>query len=85
MMEIQPKTYPLKICLWIKQRKKNIWNIMGLKFDKKHGMRVICIDTVYQLNHSPWMTEFNKYLTEQRIKAETEFEKRSYKLINNSF
>ena len=56
-----------------------------LKFYIKHGIRILNVHTVYKSKQSPWIAKNIKYNTEQRKKAETEFEKHFYKLMNNSF
>ena len=56
-----------------------------LKFYLRHGSRILNVHTVYKFKQSPWLAKYIKYNTEQRSKAETEFEKHFYKLMNNSF
>ena len=56
-----------------------------LKFYIRHGIRILNVYTVYKFKQSPWLAKYIKYNTEQRKKAETEFEKHFYKLMNNSF
>ena len=57
-----------------------------LKFYLRHGIRIVRVDTVYKFKQSLWLVaKYNKYNTEQRSKAKTEFEKHFYKLMNNSF
>ena len=56
-----------------------------LKFYIRHGIRIVKVHTVYKYKQSPWLAKYNKYKTEKRKKAKTEFEQRFYKLMNNSF
>ena len=56
-----------------------------LKFYRRHGIRIVKIHTVYKFKESLWLAKYIKYNTEQRSKANTEFEKHFYKLMNNSF
>ena len=51
----------------------------------RHGITIVRIRTVYKFKQSPWLAKNEKYNTEQRSKAKTEFEKHFYKLMNNSF
>ena len=56
-----------------------------LKVYIRHVIRIVQVYTVYKFKQSPWLAKYNKYNTEQRSKAKTEFEKHFYKLMNNSF
>ena len=56
-----------------------------LKFYIRHGIRIVNVHTVYKFKQSPWLAKYNKYNTEQRKEAKTEFERHFYKLMNNSF
>ena len=56
-----------------------------LKFHIIHGFRIVKVHTAYKYKQYPWLAKYNKYNTEQRSKAKTEFEKHFYKLMNNSF
>ena len=56
-----------------------------LTFYIRHGIRTLNVHTVYKFKQSSWLAKYNKYKTEQRKKAKTEFEKHFYKLMNNSF
>ena len=56
-----------------------------LKFYIRHGIKILNVYTVYKFKQSPWLAKYNKYNTEQRSKAKTEFEKHFYKFMNNSF
>ena len=56
-----------------------------LKFHIRHGIRIVKVYTVSKFKQSPWLAKYNKYNTEQRKKAKTEFEKHFYKLMKNSF
>ena len=51
----------------------------------KHGIRNVRIHTVYIFKQSPWLAKYTKLNTEQRSKANTDFEKHFYKLMNTSF
>ena len=56
-----------------------------LKFYIRHGIRIVKVHTVYKFKQSPWLANYIKYNTEQRRKANAEFEKHFYKLMKNSF
>ena len=51
----------------------------------RHGIRIVKLHTVHKIEHSPWLSKYIKYNTEQRRKAKTKFQKHFYKLMNNSF
>ena len=56
-----------------------------LNFYIRHGIRILNVYTVYIFKQSPWLAKYIKYITQQRSKAKTEFERHFYKLMNNSF
>ena len=56
-----------------------------LKIYIRHGTILLNVQTVYKVTQSPRLAKNIKYITEQRKKAKTEFEKHFYKLMNNSF
>ena len=51
----------------------------------RHGIKILNVHIVYKFKQSPWLAKYNKYSSEQRKIAKTEFEKHFYKLMNNSF
>ena len=51
----------------------------------RHGIRNVNIHTVYSFKQSLWLAKYIQNNTEQRSKAEIEFERHFYKLMNNSF
>ena len=66
-------------------KQRNFLNYRDLKFYIRHGIRILNVHTVYKFKQSPWLAKYNKYNTEQRKEAKTEFAKHFYKLMNNSF
>ena len=87
MTENKPEKYKPTEKLIVDQTNKQRYflHYRDLKFYLRHGTRIVNVHTVYKFKQSPWLAKYNKYNTEQRKKAKTEFEKHFYKLMNNSF
>ena len=50
---------------------------------KELGMNIDAVHRVVRFKQAPWMKEYIDYNTEQRSKANSEFEKEFYELMNN--
>ena len=87
MTENKPEKYKPTEKLIMDQTNKQRYFLHNrdLKFFIRNGIKVLNVHTVYKFEQSPWLEKYIKYNTEQRKKAKTEFEKRFYKLMNNSF
>ena len=55
------------------------------KFYVRHGMELEKFHTVVSFKQSKWLEKFISFNTQKRNKAKNEFEKDSYKILNNSF
>ena len=87
MMKYKPeKSKPTeKLIMDQTNKQREFIHSIDLKIYKRHGIRVLIIHTVYRFSQFFWLAQYNKYDTEERIKAKTEFENNFYRLINNSF
>ena len=56
-----------------------------LKFYVKHGMNNDKIHEIISFRHSKWLEKCIKFITQKRSKAQSDFEKDFYKLLNNAF
>ena len=48
------------------------------------GMKLKAVHRVIEFNQSPWLKQYIEFNTEQRKKAKNTFEKKFFKLMNNS-
>ena len=73
----KPEKYKPTEKLIMDQTKKQRYflHYRDMKFYLRHGIRIVNVHTVYKIKQSPWLAKYNKYNTEQRSKAKTEFEK----------
>ena len=65
------KCYPVRIC--------------SLKQALNHGLKLETIHRVISFSHSAWLEPYIDRNTKFRMKADNDFEKDYYKLLNNSF
>ena len=56
-----------------------------LKFDVRHGMIVDKVHEIFSFKQSRWLEKYINFNTQRRNKAKNDFEKDSYKLLNNEF
>ena len=87
MTENKPEKYKPTEKLIMDQTNKQRYflHYKVLKLYPRHRIRVVKLPTVYKFKQSLWLAKYNKYNTEQRSKAKTEFEKHFYKLMKSSF
>ena len=84
---IRPDTYTETrklICDW-SDKKKYLVHYRMLKFYVRHGMIADKVHTVISFKQSNWLKKYISFNTQKRIQAVNDFEKDSYKLLNNAF
>ena len=87
MKTIKPDIYiqtKKLICDW-SDKKNFLIHYRMLKFYIRHGMKVDKLHSVISFKQSKWLEKYISFNTQKRNKAENEFEKDFYKLLNNSF
>ena len=87
MKELKPDTYIQSsklICDW-SDKKNYLIHYRFLKFYIRHGMIVDKIHHVISFKQSIWLEKCISSNTQKRNKAEKDFEKDFYKLLNNAF
>ena len=87
MKKIQPNTYTKVkklICDWVDKKKYLIHYRMS-KFYVRHGMVVEKIHEIISFKQSKCLEKYVNFNTQKRNKAQNEFEKDFYKLLNNAF
>ena len=55
------------------------------KFYVRHGLAVVKILEIISFKQSEWLEKYISFLTQKRNKAENDFEKDFYKILNNAF
>ena len=87
MKKIKLKNYtkPKKlICDWT-DKKKYLIHYRMLKFYVRHRMVVDKIHEKTSFKQSRWLGIYISFITQKRNRAKNDFEKKFYKLLNNSF
>ena len=87
MKKIRPDTYiqtKKLICDWC-DKKNFLINYRMLKFYIRHGMIVNKVHRIISFRQSRWLEKNINFNTQKRNKAENDFEKDFYKLLNNAF
>ena len=72
------------ICDW-SDKKNYLIHYRMLKFYLRHGMRVDKVHDIISFRQSRWVEKYINCNTEKRNRAENDFEKDFYKLLNNAF
>ena len=75
----------LKLILNLKDKKKYIIHYQLLKYYEYLGLRVKKIHRIISFKQEPWLKKYIDFNTNERMKANSEFEKNLWKLMNNSF
>ncbi|XP_022794378.1 uncharacterized protein LOC111333124 [Stylophora pistillata] len=73
-----------KLVCTLNEKKKYIVHHETLKLYKSLGMKIGKIHRVISFDESPWMREYIDLNTDLRAKAQNDFEKDYFKLMNNS-
>ena len=68
----------------LRNKEKYVLHYRNLQLYCDLGMRVTKVHRVLEFDQSPWMEPYIKMNTELRKKAQTDFERDLYKLMNNS-
>ena len=87
MKTIKPDTYTQSkklICDW-SDKKNYLIHYRMLKNYVTHGMEAVKVLTVISFKQTKWLEKFISFITQKRNKAENDFEKEFYKLLNNAF
>ena len=87
MKQIQPENYAKSkklLCDWT-DKKNYLVHYRMLKFYVRHGMIVDKIHEIISFKQSKWLQKYINFNTQKRNKAKNDFEKDSYKLLNNAF
>ena len=74
-----------KLVPTLKRKEKYICHFRNLQFYLRQGARLEKVHRVIRCTQSNWLKSYIAYNTEQRVKAENNFEKDYYKLLNNAF
>ena len=87
MKEIKPSTYTQtrKLILDWTNKRNYLIRYRMLNFYIRHGMIVDKIHEIISFKQSKWLEKYINYNTQKRNKAKNDFEKDSYKLLNNAF
>lgn len=64
---------------------KYVLHIQNLQYYISKGLEIVEIHRILQFEQTNWLAPFINFCTEQRKKAETDFEKSMWKLMVNSF
>ena len=75
MMKIKPKKYkPTEILIMDQTNKQRCFiQSRDLHFQKRNGIRIAKLHTVYKFKQSPWLAEYIKNKTKRRSRAKTDF------------
>ena len=87
MKEIKPDTYTQTkklICHW-SDKKNYLIHYKMLKFYVRNGMEVVKVHTVISFQQNNWLEKYISFNTQKRNRANKDFEKDFYKLLNNAF
>ena len=87
MKEYKPITYnqtKKMICDW-SHKKIYLIHYRMLKFYVRRRMIVDNVHTVISFKPSKWSEKYISFITQERNKAKSDFEKDFYKLLNNAF
>ena len=87
MKEIKPETYTQTeklICDW-SDKKNYLVPYRMLKFYVRYGMEVVKVHTVISFKQSKWLEKCICFDSQKRNKANIDFEKDFYKLLNKAF
>ena len=87
MKEIKPDTYTQTkklTCDW-SDKKNYLVHYRMLKFYVRHGMVVDKVHEKITFKESKWLEKNINFKTQKRNQAVNDFEKDSYKLLNNAF
>ena len=87
MKTIKPDIYTQTkklICDW-SDEKNYLVLLRMLKFYVRHGMIIDKVHTVISFKQSTWLEKYISFNTQKRNKAENDFEKDFFKLLNNAF
>ena len=85
--EIKPDTYIQSsklICDW-SDKKNYLIHYRMLKFYLRHGMIIDKVHNIISFRQSRWLEKYISFNTQKQNKAENNFEKDFYKLLNNAF
>ena len=87
MKEIKPDTYihsSKLTCDWF-DKKIYLIHYRMLKFYIRHGMMVDKVHNIISFKQSKWLENYISFNTRRRNRANNDFEKDFYKLLNNAF
>ena len=87
MKEIKPDTYikSSKLICDCSDKKNYLIHHRMLKFYIRHGMMVDKVHNIISFKQSKWLEKYISFNTQKRNKANNDFEKDFYKLLNNAF
>ena len=68
----------------LRDKKNYVVHIQGLNQALQHGLRLNRIHRAIEFNQSPWLKTYIDFNTQLRTTATNDFEKDSFKLMNNS-
>ena len=73
-----------KLICNLQNKKDYVVHINVLKQALDHGLKLIKVHQVIELDHEAWLKEYINFNTELRKNASNEFEKDFFKLMNNA-
>ena len=73
-----------KLILNLHDKKKYVLHIRNLKFYLEQGMKLKQVHNVIRFKQSKWLKKWIDFNTEKRKKADNDFEKDLFKLMNNA-
>ena len=74
-----------KLILNLKDKENYVLHYKILEFYESLGLKVKKVHRIISFKQSPWLKEYIDFNTNQRTKANTNFEKDLWKLMNNAF
>ena len=73
-----------KLICGIENKEKYVIHIRALKHALNHGLKLKKVHRVIEFKQKAWLKPYISMKTELREMAQNEFEKKNFKLVNNS-